>query len=106
MCKLHYLGTNLAQQAATLNGLLRHVHHAFDVVRVTRNAFASPLYGQKYAFQAIDRRPDVRLCCVKDRIAARFLIAARNERIQGEWIAVGNGALFLDEDTEHAHFQK
>jgi len=34
------------------------------------------------------------------------LIAARNERIQRERIAVGNGALFLDEDTEHARFQK
>jgi aquaporin Z len=29
-----------------------------------------------------------------------------NERIQRERIAVGNGALFLNEDTEHARFQK
>ena len=86
--------------------LLRHVHHAFDVVRVSRNTSAAPLDGQKHAFQAVDRRLDVRLCCVEDRIAARFLIAARDERIQSERIAVGNGALFLDEDTEHARFQK
>jgi hypothetical protein len=86
--------------------LLRHVHHAFDVVRVSRNASAAPLDGQNHAFQAVDRRLDVRLCCVEDRIAARFLIAACNERIQRERIAVGNGALFLDEDTEHARFQK
>jgi len=83
-----------------------HVHHAFDVVRVSRNAPAAPLDGQKHAFQAVDRRPDVRLGCVEDRIAARFLIAARDERVQRERIAVGNGALFLDEDTEHARFQK
>ena len=37
--------------------LLRHVHHAFNVVRVSRNAFAAPLDGQKLAFQAVDRRP-------------------------------------------------
>jgi hypothetical protein len=86
--------------------LLRHAHHAFDVMRISRNAFAAPLDGQNHAFQAVDRRPDVRLGCVEDRIAARFLIAARNERIQRERIAVGNGALFLDEDTEHARFKK
>jgi hypothetical protein len=34
------------------------------------------------------------------------LIAARDERVQRKRIAVGNGALFLDEDTEHARFQK
>jgi hypothetical protein len=34
------------------------------------------------------------------------LIAARDERIQRERIVVRNGALFLDEDTEHARFQK
>jgi hypothetical protein len=82
--------------------LLRNVHHAFDVVRVSRNSFAAPLDGQNHAFQAVDRRPDVRLVHVEDRISARFLIAARDERIQRERIAVGNGALFLDEDTEHA----
>ena len=60
--------------------LLRHVHHPFDVVRVSRNAFAAPLDGQKHAFQAVDRCPDVRLGCVEDRIAPRFLIAARDER--------------------------
>jgi hypothetical protein len=65
----------------------------------------SAVVGQKHAFQVVDRRQDVRLCCVEDRIAARFLIAARDERIQRERIAVGNGALFLDEDTEHARFQ-
>ncbi len=84
----------------------RHVHHAFDVVRVSRNAFAAPLDGQNHAFQALDRRPDVRLSCVEDWIAARFLIAARDKCIQRERIAVWNGALFLDEDTEHARFQK
>jgi hypothetical protein len=47
----------------------------------------------------------VRLGCVEDRIAARFLIAARDERIQRERIVVRNGALFFDEDTEHAGFQ-
>ena len=56
--------------------------------------------------QAVDRRPDISLGCVEDRIATRFLIAARDKRIQREWIAVGNGALFLDEDTEHARFQR
>jgi hypothetical protein len=86
--------------------LLRHVHHAFDIVRVSRNAFAAPLDGQKHTFQAVDRRPDVRLGCVEDRIAARFLIAARDERIQRERIVVRNGAPFLDQDAEHARFQK
>jgi hypothetical protein len=30
-------------------------------MRVSRNAFAAPLDGQKLAFQAVDRRPDVSL---------------------------------------------
>jgi hypothetical protein len=34
------------------------------------------------------------------------LIAAQNEGVQRERIAVGNGALFLDEDAEDARFQK
>jgi hypothetical protein len=75
-------------------------------MRVARSAFAAPLDDQKHAFQALDRLLHVRLGCVEDRIAARFLIAARNDRVQRERIAVGNGALFLDEDGEHARFQK
>jgi hypothetical protein len=86
--------------------LLRHVHHALDIVRVSRNASAAPLDGQNHAFQAVGRRPDVRLGCVEDGIAARFLIAARDKRVQRERVAVGNGALLLDKDTEHARFQK
>jgi hypothetical protein len=84
--------------------LLRYVHHALDVLRIARSASAAPLEDQKHFFQAIDRRLDVRLGCVEDRIAARFLIAARNKRVQRERIAVGNGTLFLDEDAEHARF--
>ena len=86
--------------------LLRHVHDALDVVRVARNAFAPPLNDQNHVFQAVDRRLHVRLGCVEDRIAARSLIAAQNEGVQRERIAVGNGALFLDEDAEDARFQK
>ena len=75
-------------------------------MRVARSAFAAPLYDQKHAFQALDRRLHVSLGCIEDRMAARFLIAARNERVQRERIAVRNGALFLDEDAKHARFQK
>ena len=86
--------------------LLRYVHHALDVVRVTRNASAAPLDDQNHAFQGVDPRLHIRLGCVEDRIAARFLITARNQRVQRERIAVGNGALFLDEDAEHTRFKK
>ena len=69
--------------------LLRYIHHALDVVRVTRNAPAAPLDDQKHALETVDPRLHIRLGCVQDRIAARFLITARNERVQRERIAVG-----------------
>jgi hypothetical protein len=42
------------QHCEKRRGLLRYVHHALDVVRVTRNAPAAPLDDQKHAFQAVD----------------------------------------------------
>src|ERR1700751_4387721 len=71
----------------------RNVGEAMQALTVHAK-FAGRLWSPQHQHCEEGRRPDVSLGCVEDWIAARFLIAARNERIQRERIVVGNVCSF------------
>ena len=43
---------------------------------------------------------------LEDRVAARLLVAARDQRVQRERVGVGNGVLLFDEDAEDSGLEQ
>ena len=86
--------------------LRRNLQHALDVVRVARYPPAARFHHQVGAFQAVERRLHFGLGRLHHRRATGLLVRARDERVERQRIAVGNGVLLLVQSAENAGFEK
>jgi hypothetical protein len=82
------------------------VQHAPEVVRVAHHARAARFDHQRERPERVDRRLHFALRGLHHRVAVVLLVAAENERVEGQRIGVGNGALFLDQHAENPSFEE
>jgi hypothetical protein len=77
-------------------------------VRVAHHAPGSAVAvdDQGLAFERIQGVLNLALSDVHRRLAAALLIAAGDERIEGERVVVGRGELLLDQHREDARLQR
>ena len=86
--------------------LRRHPEDALDVVCIAHHPSAARLDDERQHLQVVEDRLHLGLARVEDGVAARLLVAAGDERVEREGIAVGDGVLLLDEDADDARLEQ
>jgi len=94
------------QRCQQRHGLRRHGKYALDIVRITHHSAPARFDDKRQRSQVIHACLYFALAGVEDRIAARLLVAARNQRIQRQRVRVGHRVLLLHQYTEHTRFEQ
>jgi len=81
--------------------LRRQREDALRVVRIAHHAAAARLDHERLVRKRVERLLHVAVGQGHDRVAARLLVAAGDERVQRQRIGVGYRALPFDQHTEH-----
>mmetsp|Transcript_5199 Transcript_5199/g.19368 ORF Transcript_5199/g.19368 Transcript_5199/m.19368 type:complete len:476 (-) Transcript_5199:1242-2669(-) len=83
-----------------------HAQAAREVVLVAHHAATADGVDQVQRLQLLHRRQHLGLAHIHHRVARRLLIAAGGQGIGRQRVAVGHGALLLDQHGQHAGLQR